>query len=106
MVSFINYNHRLIANKELSFVIEMKFSISNHAREELERRKIPLALVESVLNDPQQIVEEISSRKTYQSQIDFGDRRVFLLRVIVADDVHPPVVVTVHRTNKIDKYWR
>lgn len=51
-------------------------------------------------------VEEKRGRKAYQSQIDFGDGRIFLSRVIVADDVDPPVVVTVYRTSKIDKYWR
>lgn len=41
-----------------------------------------------------------------QSQIDFRDGRIFLFRVIVAEDVDPAVVVTVYRTSKIDKYWR
>jgi len=84
----------------------MKFRLSNHAREEMERRGIPLALVESVLDSPQQVVIEKSGKEGYQSQIDFGDGRIFLLRVIVAYDVDPPVVVTVYRTSKIEKYWR
>ena len=62
----------------------MKFRLSNHAREEMERRGIPLALVESVLDSPQQVVIEKSGKECYQSQIDFGDGRIFLLRVIVA----------------------
>ncbi|HWP92718.1 MAG TPA: hypothetical protein VNN20_11050 [Thermodesulfobacteriota bacterium] len=41
-----------------------------------------------------------------QSHIDFGDGRIFLLPVIVAEDIDPAVVVTVYRTSKIDKYWR
>ena len=84
----------------------MKFRLSNHAREEMERRGIPLALVESVLDSPQQVVIEKSGKEGYQSQIDFGDGRIFLLRVIVAYDVDPPVVVTVYRTSKIEKYWK
>ena len=84
----------------------MKFRLSNHAREEMERRGIPLALVESVLDSPQQVVIEKSGKEGYQSQIDFGDGRIFLLRVIVTYDVDPPVVVTVYRTSKIEKYWR
>lgn len=31
----------------------MKFEISRHAREEMERRAIPLKIVESVLQNPQ-----------------------------------------------------
>ena len=84
----------------------MKFRLSNHAREEMERRGIPLALVESVLDSPQQVVIEKSGKEGYQSQIDFGDGRIFLLRVIVAYDVDPTVVITVYRTSKIEKYWR
>ncbi len=80
----------------------MKFRLSNHAKEEMQRRGIPFEFVESVLNNPQQIVEEKSGKKAYQSQIDFGDGRIFLLRVIVAEDVDPAVVVTVYRTSKID----
>lgn len=41
----------------------------------------------------------------YQSQIEFHGK-MFLLRVIVAQDVEPEVVVTVYRTSRIGKYWR
>ena len=83
----------------------MKFRLSNHAREEMERRGMPLALVESVLDNSQQVVAVKGGKKAYQSQIDFGDGRIFLLRVIVAYDVDPTVVITVYRTSKIEKYW-
>ncbi len=82
-----------------------KFKLSGHAQEELQRRGIPLALLESVLEQPQQVVPEQGGKKAYQSQLDFGGR-LFLLRVIVAADVDPAVVVTVYRTSKIGKYWR
>lgn len=83
----------------------MNFRLSCHAQEEMQRRGIPLILVESVLNNPQQIISEREGRKAYQSQIDFGSGQVFLLRVIVADDVDPTVVITVYRTSRINKYW-
>ncbi|RUR85001.1 hypothetical protein PCC6912_11170 [Chlorogloeopsis fritschii PCC 6912] len=72
----------------------------------MERRRISLSLVESVLDNPQQIIQEKEGRKAYQSQVDFGDGKIFLLRVLVADDVDPKVVITVYRTSKIEKYWR
>jgi hypothetical protein len=81
------------------------FVFSRHAQEELIRRNIPQALVQSVLQRPQQIVPEQSGRVAYQSQVDFGAGKLFLLRVIVAVTTEPPVVVTVYRTSKIDKYW-
>ncbi|MFB2881688.1 DUF4258 domain-containing protein [Floridanema aerugineum] len=84
----------------------MNYILSNHAQIEIKRRNIPLAFVESVLNNPQQIISEREGRKAYQSQIDFGNGKIFLLRVIVIDDVEPAVVITVYRTSNINKYWQ
>ena len=84
----------------------MNYILSKHAQTEIERRGIPISLIESVLANPQQIVSEKEGRKAYQSQVDFGGGRRFLLRVIVADDVQPMVVITVYRTSRIEKYWR
>ncbi len=84
----------------------MKYKLSRHAKEEIERRVIPMELLKSVLERPQQIVLEPSGKKAYQSQFEFGGGKIFLLRAIVLDDIDPPVVVTVYRTSKIQKYWR
>jgi Domain of unknown function (DUF4258) len=84
----------------------MNFNLSNHAEQELVLRRIPRALVDEVLHNPQQIVPERPPKKAYQSQLDFGGGRMFLLRVIVDDTVNPAIVVTVYRTSKISKYWR
>ena len=84
----------------------MKFRLSRHAEWELERRQIPRDLLESVLREPQQKVPEPGGKQVYQSQVEFGDGRMYVLRAIVAEDRDPPVVVTVYRTSKIKKYWR
>lgn len=84
----------------------MNFRLSNHAREEMGRRRIPQILLDAVLNNPQQVVPERDGKKVYQSQVDFGQGKIFLLRAIVADDVDPAVVITVYRTSRIEKYWR
>jgi hypothetical protein len=84
----------------------MTYKISRHAQIEMERRQISLSSVESVLDNPQQIIIEREGRKVYQSKVDFGNGKIFLLRVIVADDIDPKVVITVYRTSKIEKYWR
>jgi hypothetical protein len=42
----------------------------------------------------------------FQSRLEFGDGRMYLLRAVVAMEKEPPVVVTVYRTGKIEKYWR
>ena len=83
----------------------MRFRLSKHAVEELQQRSIPRALLDEVMDHPQQIVDEYGGRKAYQSKLDFGGGRIFLLRAIVDDRVDPAVVVTVYRTSKINKYW-
>ncbi len=83
----------------------MNFIFSNHALQELQRRGLQQNMVESVLNNPQQILEEKEGRKAYQSQVDFGGGKIYLVRVIVADDLDPAVVITAYRTSKITKYW-
>ncbi|MCT7984196.1 DUF4258 domain-containing protein [Laspinema sp. A4] len=83
----------------------MNFIFSNHALEELQRRGLQQNMVESGLNNLQQIIEEKEGRKAYQSQVDFGGSKIYLVRVIVADDIDPAVVITAYRTSKITKYW-
>ncbi len=84
----------------------MKFKFTRHAEEEMERRNIPRKFIESVLVSPQQILDEYGGKKAYQSKIDFGSGKIYLLRVIVDDSREPPTVITVYRTSKISKYWR
>lgn len=87
-------------------VIPMNFRLSQHAKEEMQRRAIPFDLLESVLKNPQQILPERNGRKVYQSIVDFGSGKLFLLRAVVADDNNHAVVITVYRTHKINKYWK
>ena len=82
------------------------FKLSRHAQEEMERRFISFPLLESVMHNPQQVVVVRGNLKAYQSIVDFGGGKVFLLRAIVDDTIDPAIVVTVYRTSKIQKYWR
>ena len=83
----------------------MGFHFSKHVNEELERRKIPRALMDQVLQAPEQKVPEVDDITCYQSRVEIGGK-LNLLRVMVNETVDPPVVVTVYRTNKISRYWR
>ena len=83
----------------------MRFHLSKHVNEELERRKIPRALMDQVLQAPEQKVPEVDDITCYQSRVEIGGK-LNLLRVMVNETVNPPVVVTVYRTNKISRYWR
>ncbi len=84
----------------------MKYKLSKHASSEMKRRGIPLSLLEPVLENPQQVVPGRGAKKVYQSQVDFGSGKVFLLRAVVNDTADPMEVITVYRTSKISKYWR
>ena len=72
----------------------------------MNRRRIPLNLVETILQNPQQIVDEYGNIKAYQSIIDLGTGKDYLIRVIVNDTLDPAKIVTVYKTSKIKKYWR
>ena len=84
----------------------MKFKLSKHVKEEMERRKISNSLLEIVLKQPEQIVSEYGGKKSYQSKINFGGGKIYLLRVIVDDTIEPASVITAYYTSKIEKYWR
>ena len=84
----------------------MRFRFLRHAEREMMRRAIPKDLVESLLRNPQQRVREAGCKWIYQSQVEFGRGRMYLVRAVGAEDEDPPVVVTVYRTSRIEKYWR
>jgi hypothetical protein len=83
----------------------MNCRLSEHAEEEMARRGIPLEMVQQVLAGPQQVADDPSGCKVYQSQVEFGTGKLYLLRVFVNETANPSVVVTVYRTSKIAKYW-
>ncbi|MCZ7638617.1 MAG: DUF4258 domain-containing protein [Verrucomicrobia bacterium] len=83
----------------------MKPELSKHVQEEMDRRGIPLAVVESVLAAPAQKVPEHGDVICYQSKVEIN-QKPYLVRVMVNETAAPPKVVTVYRTSKINKYWK
>jgi len=85
----------------------VNFRLSLHAEWEMARRGIPLALVQAVMDHPgQRIVDESRlGRWIHQSRLPFEDGRIYLLGVVVDEGERPPLIVTVYRTSKIEKYW-
>ena len=83
----------------------MTFRISAHARREMLRRGISELWVRNITENPGQIVPVREGKKAYQS-LKALKGKTYLVRVIVADDEDPCVVVTVYLTSKIGKYWR
>ena len=47
----------------------MSFKFSRHVEDEIKRRKIPANFVDSVLHNPQQIVEEYGNKKAYPARL-------------------------------------
>ena len=82
---------------------EPAYRLSDHAREEAERRGIPLEVVQSVIEAPGQIVEVHSQRRAYQSKVMMDDK-LYVVRAIV-ELTDPLTVITVYRTSRIEKYW-
>lgn len=82
----------------------MKYILSKHAQDQARKRKIPVYLVEFVLNNPQQIIEERGS-SVYQSLVKIG-AKTQLLRVVTNDRINPVVVKTIYSTTQIKRYWR
>ena len=84
----------------------MTYRLSNHAREEMDRRGIPADLLDSVMERPGQVVPAYGGKSAYQSQMRFDDGKMYLLRAIVDETGSPVKVVTVYRTSRTGKYWR
>lgn len=82
----------------------MPYVLSRHAKAEMARRGIPREVVESVAEFPEQMVPAAGVITCRQSRIAFGGK-MYLVRVMVNDEVFPPVIVTVYRTSRIEKYW-
>lgn len=72
----------------------------------MARRDISFQTVESILNSPKQIVLDASGNRVYQSKVDFEPGKSYLVRVVVNEEGDMPLVVTVYRTSRIEKYWR
>jgi len=84
----------------------MRPRLSRHAIDEAGRRAISLALLETVLASPEQIVPLGAVLAVYQSRVTDGAGRPYLIRAVVSTETTPGVVLTVYRTSKIQKYWR
>jgi hypothetical protein len=71
----------------------------------LEERKIPVQVLELVLQAAQQLLTQENGTKVYQSKVILNNNETYLLRAFVNDTVEPNRVKSVYITSKIDKYW-
>jgi hypothetical protein len=81
--------------------------ISGHAAWSMKRRGMDVAVILAVVRSPDQVVADLRGREICQSRMySSGDRREFLVRVVVEPRPDHTLVVTAYRTSKISKYWR
>jgi hypothetical protein len=82
----------------------MKYLFSQHAIEQMRIRGISREIIEIILSEPDQTVEQ-DNLKIFQSITHDLEKQRFLIRVFVNMHKTPPLVVTVYRTSKIEKYY-
>ena len=86
----------------------MNYVLSRHVLTRAEDRGIPLLVIENILMNPAQVVDDESGepgQKVYQSIVPFAGKGDYLVRVFVNTDKLPPVVKSVYKTSKINKYY-
>jgi len=83
----------------------MNYRLSDHAIKQIGDREIPIALLEQVIDLPEQIIEQSDGSKVYQSKVMGINNKTYLLRVFMNDSVIPMVVISVYLTSKVKKYW-
>lgn len=72
----------------------------------MKKRRVPISFVEAILENPQQTLQQDEEIAIYQSQMDFGTGKLYLLRVFINITTDPAIVVTVYRTSQIKKHWK
>lgn len=84
----------------------MKLILSDHAKEEIARRQIPMELINAVLDHPSQIVDGYNGTTIFQSCVFFPENKLYLLRIVTKIDASSIKVITAYRTSQIGRYWR
>ena len=82
----------------------MPFALTEHAKAEALRRQIPREWIEAIMSSPEQVIPGANRRKVLQSRMAY-DGKTYLVRLVVENWPQSPVVVTVYRTSRIEKYW-
>ena len=84
----------------------MDIKYSNHAEEELLRRKISKEIIGDIIKYPEQRIKFENDIFIYQSIIEFDNKKKYLVRVIVSETKNSITVITVYKTSKLNKYRR
>lgn len=82
----------------------MDYRFTKHARLEMSKRSITDDEVDHAIQQPQQIIDQPSGEKVYQSLLVRNGKNM-MLRVALATDVTPTAVITVYPTTQ-GRYWQ
>ena len=82
----------------------MTYQISQHAQKQMIVRGISTEIVDRILSGPDQTIEQ-DDLMVFQGIIKDVRESRYLVRVFVNMDKTPPLVVTVYKTSKIEKYY-
>ncbi|MEI6083592.1 MAG: DUF4258 domain-containing protein [Verrucomicrobiota bacterium] len=74
----------------------MKYTLTTHARDVLEAREIPVAWLERILNQPQQVEPDPDDTDLQHHLGRIAEHGNRVLRVVVNKTVRPARVVTVY----------
>jgi hypothetical protein len=82
----------------------MNYLFSQHALKQMTLRCISKEIVNNTLLAPDQTIAQ-DDLMVYQSIFSDQEEQRFLIRVFVNRHKTPPLVVTVYKTSKIEKYY-
>ena len=81
----------------------MTIEFSQHALRQIEARNISREAVSSVIQYPDQILQQDQETPIYLKLIDDLEKR-YLYRVFVNTAKEPWLIITAYKTSKIEKY--
>ncbi len=83
------------------------YQFSNHSLEQMQVRGITEEMVNNLFKNPgQRLLDPFDSGKMIlQSIFSDSNAKMFLVRIFINVSKKPPMVITVYKTSKIDKYW-
>jgi len=81
----------------------MKYKLSKHALQQMERRGLSQTTVDVVLFEPENIIKSDDCVSVFQKIVIEGKNN-YLYRVFVNMCKKPPLIITVYKTSKVRKY--
>jgi hypothetical protein len=81
----------------------MDIEFSNHSIKQMKLRNINSKIVALIINNPDSIIPQDSNVKIY-SKLIVEDSKNYLYRMFVNESKIPPILITVYKTSKIEKY--